>query len=374
LESVTLAFAVVTVAALALLPAETSRSVLAAAASALYEAVPFLALTALLSRIVPAWAVAFAGCGCTLGPSARSVPAAFALALSFGPGVALARVAAAVAVAAGAKRLRPANACGHVAQPAAELAALVPAALAAGALQQAAAFDLHGLAPALQFVAGVLAGGLAAPCALGTAALAATLHRSAPAAAAGLLCSAGLIDARVFVRATRSTGHDGLAYGMLATALLAVGIHRGNGLVHPAIGLALLPCAVACAAFAYRYRRQATSAARVAPALMLAGAFAGASAPQYRATETTMNGLFAGERLTFTGALSNGDVVARYAITCCRADAAPVAVRLSRRLPFGDGTWLCVDGAIVTAPDGALRLEPVSVRRVDPPADPFVYR
>jgi hypothetical protein len=371
---VTLAFAVATVAALALLPAETSRGVLAAAASALYEAVPFLALASVVSRIVPAWAVAFAGCGCTLGPSARSVPAAVALALSFGPGVALARFAAGVVVAAGAKRLRPPTAREHVAQPASELAALVPAALAAGALQQAATFDLHGLAPAFQFVCGALAGALAAPCALGTAALAATLHRTAPVAAAGLLCTAGLLDARVFVRSAHRGGHDALAYGMLATALLAIGIHRGNGLVHPIIGVALVPCAAGCVALAYRHRRQASSAARVAPALMLAGAFAATSAPQYRATETTMNGLFAGERLTFTGALSNGDVVARYAITCCRADAAPIAVRLSRRLPFGDGTWLCLVGAIVTAPDGALRLEPASVRRIDPPADPFVYR
>ena len=370
----TLVFALAAVAALALLPAETSRGVLAAAASALYEAVPFLALTAVLSRIVPAWAVAFAGCGCTLGPSARSVPAAVALALSFGPGVALARVAAAVAVAGGARRLRPADACGHVASPASDLAALVPAALAAGVLQQAVTFDLHGLPPGIQFVAGALAGALAAPCALGTGALAATLHRSAPAAAAGLLCTAGVLDARVFVRPGQRSGHDALAYGMLATALLAVGIHRGNGLVHPIIAVALLPCAAACAALAYRYRRQALRAARVAPALMLAGAFAGAPAPQYRATETTMNGLFAGERLTFTGALSNGDVVARYAITCCRVDAAPIAVRLSRRLPYGEGTWLCVDGAIVTEPDGSLRLEPTAVRRVNPPADPFVYR
>jgi uncharacterized membrane protein (UPF0136 family) len=308
------------------------------------------------------------------GSAARSVPAAVALALSFGPVVALSRVAAAVAVATGAQLLRPVDACGHVAPPAAELAALVPAALAAGALQQAVAFDLHGLAPAVQFVAGALAGALAAPCALGTAALAATLHRTAPAAAAGLLCTAGLLDARVFIRSTYRAGHDALAYGMLATALLVVGTHRGNGLVHPVIGVALLPCAAACAALAYRHRRQALRAARVAPALMLAGAFAGASAPQYRATETTMSGLFAGERLTFTGALSNGDVVARYAITCCRADAAPIAVRLSRRLPFGEGTWLCIDGAIVTASDGALRLEPAAVRRVDPPADPFVYR
>jgi hypothetical protein len=374
LQSVTLAFAVATVAALALLPAETSRGVLASAASALYEAVPFLTLTALLSRTVPAWAVAFAGCGCTLGPSARSVPAAVALALSFGPGVALARLAASIMVAAGVKRLRPADACGHVAQPASELAALVPAALAAGALQQAVAFDLHGLAPLVQFVAGALAGALAAPCALGTAALAATLHRTAPAAAAGLLCTAGLLDARVFVSFTHRTGHDALAYGMLAAALLAVGVHRGNGLVHPLIGVALLPCAAGCAALAYRHRRQALRAARAAPALMLAGAFTATPAPQYRATETTMNGLFAGERLTFTGALSNGDVVARYAITCCRADAAPIAVRLSRRLRFGEGTWLCVAGTIVTATDGALRLEPAAVRRVDPPADPFVYR
>ena len=62
---------------------------------------------------------------------------------------------------------------------------------------------------------------------------------------------------------------------------------------------------------------------------MLAGVMVAAPPPAYTMTETTLTDLFPGERLDFTGRLArNGDSAAlvRYAITCCRADATPVAV------------------------------------------------
>jgi len=80
---------------------------------------------------------------------------------------------------------------------------------------------------------------------------------------------------------------------------------------------------------------------------MLAGALLGAPAPAYRETETTMTGLFAGEHLTFTGALVREgahDAVVRYAVTCCRADAAPVVVRLTRRVAYANGSWFAWTG------------------------------
>jgi uncharacterized membrane protein YcgQ (UPF0703/DUF1980 family) len=109
---------------------------------------------------------------------------------------------------------------------------------------------------------------------------------------------------------------------------------------------------------------------------MLIGALAGAPPLQYSATETTLTDFFPGERLIFTGALSrdtSNDALVRYAITCCRADAAPVAVRLVRPLPYAAGTWLRVDGTLARS-SGELRLRPQRIERIAPPADPFIYR
>lgn len=89
-----------------------------------------------------------------------------------------------------------------------------------------------------------------------------------------------------------------------------------------------------------------------------------------------MTDLFAGERLTFTGALDregSSSAVVRYAITCCRADAAPVAVRIDRAPPYPNGTWLRVEGRVAQNA-GNLRLVTEHAERVAPPADPFLYR
>jgi uncharacterized membrane protein YcgQ (UPF0703/DUF1980 family) len=89
-----------------------------------------------------------------------------------------------------------------------------------------------------------------------------------------------------------------------------------------------------------------------------------------------MSDLFAGERLTFTGALTREgaqSAIVRYAITCCRADAAPVAIRLQRTPPYSAGTWLRIDGRIENLA-GELRLVAQRTVRVAAPTDPFIYR
>lgn len=369
-------YAACIVAIVAIVPAEVVRSVLAGAASALFEALPFVVLTAGLRRLLPPAAVAFAGCGCTPGPSARSVPAAVAMWFSFGPVVALARLVAACAVGTITDaRIRRAGDGGHShgSNLLAELSALVPAAVAAGLLQCLGSWEPQHVAPWLQCIGGALAGAIAAPCGLAIAALAAALHPHAPAAAAGLLCTAGIVNLRSFARARNAAENDALGLAVLAVASIALGLHRGAGFVRPAFGVALLPCAAIAAVATVRFRKQRADALRIAPLIMLAGAFAGSPLPPYLATETTMAGLFAGERLSFTGTVSNRAVVVRYAITCCRADAMPVAVRCTRTLPFADSTWVRVDGTIVER-NGALLLAVSGVQRIAAPTDPFVYR
>jgi uncharacterized membrane protein YcgQ (UPF0703/DUF1980 family) len=109
---------------------------------------------------------------------------------------------------------------------------------------------------------------------------------------------------------------------------------------------------------------------------MLAGALVAAPPPIYRATETTLAGGFPGERVTFLGVLARDashEALVRYAITCCRADAAPVALRLASPVSYPAGTWLRTDGTLVADGD-SLAYEATHVERATPPLDPFVYR
>ena len=259
----------------------------------------------------------------------------------------------------------------------AELRAVLPYAIAAGVtMQLLGTFDPSRLSPVAGALFGTLLGLLAAPCALGAIALAGVLRVHAPAAAAAFLCVAGILDLRTLSpRSSRPADEDAFAYLLLAAALAIVAWHRGDALVNPAFTPALWGCAIAAVGASLTYRRQRSSAARLAPALMLTGALLAAPAPQYRATETTLRDLFAGERLTFTGALArngNASAIVRYAITCCRADAAPVAVRLVEAPRYPIGTWLRVEGSIEDA-GGDFRLVPRRIERVAPPADPFIY-
>jgi hypothetical protein len=197
-----------------------------------------------------------------------------------------------------------------------------------------------------------------------------------PAAAAGFLCVAGILDLRTWMRgAHEHHGHDAFAYLLAAAACVMAAAHGGAGLLNPRFTPALWLCAAACCAWAYRYRDERSMRLRIAPAIMLAGSVLAAPPPVYHATETTLADAFAGERVDFTGAATQSGfatALVRYAITCCRADAAPVAVRLERRLPHLQG-WFHARGVLVAA-GAELRLRASVLQRIPPPADPFVYR
>ncbi|MBV9233065.1 MAG: hypothetical protein JO030_03395 [Candidatus Eremiobacteraeota bacterium] len=371
----------VALASASLWNAEVLRGALATTASVLIEATPFVLAAAILQALAPPMRslIAYLGCGCTHGPSARSLPAAVATWLVFGPAVALARVGAATFVWAFLRRRgKQCEASHDDVQPLQEIAALLPVALAAAAMTVGFAswggVKIGGAAAAA--VGAVL--GFTSPCALGAVALAASLRAHAPAAVTAFLCIAGIVDARALLprRTAVAARHDALAYALVGCTLCAVAARRGAALVHPALCVPLALSAAAAFGCSAIFRRRRCVGARIAPAIMLAGALIGAPQPTYHATETTLSDVFAGEELRFTGALEcerTSCALVRYAITCCRADAAPVAVALRaapRRLA---GTWLRVDGTIERLDDG-LALVPRRLEAIAPPADPFIYR
>jgi hypothetical protein len=376
----TILYGAATLMLAALTSPDMVRSALAVSASALFEATPFLLVSVALARLLPRrhHAAAYLGCGCSSGPSARSIPAVAATWLVFGPQIALARFAAAIFAARFIQRRLRQCADEDAFHLLGELAALLPAALlAAAAMEFFARFDPARLSPLGVTLVGIALGFGAAPCGLGAIAVAGALRLRAPLAAMAFLCVAGIVDFRALAsRAQRCCNHDACAYALLAVSLSVVAWRHGDALVHPAIAVALAICAPVAFLYAIIYRRQACTPARVAPSLMLIGALVGAPPPAYYATETTLADLFPGERLTFTGVLTRQGrscALVRYAITCCRADAAPIAVRLDRTPSYPAGTWLRVKGQIESL-RGDLRLDPQQVERIAPPSDPFVYR
>lgn len=353
-------------------------ALLVTSAATLFESAPFILAATLLTQLPlrrNARLDAYLGCGCGVGPSARSLPAAAATWLIFGPLVAGARLAAAMLVS---RMRRDAHACAHTRTTLlTELHLVAPIAAigACGALLEPALAGFHA-PPALAFAAGTVAAFAMSPCALGGVGFAATLRSTMPAAAAGFLCVAGIADLRAWLRRrTASHQHDALAYLLLALACAIVAAHHGGALLHPKLAFTLWPCALAALHFAYRFRAEHCAQLRIAPALMLAGAMLAAPPPQYHATETTLADAFAGERIDFTGVLTrtgNAATLVRYAITCCRADAAPIVVRLLDPLPQAHG-WMHAHGVLV-ARGNQLRLRVDDVVSVQAPADPFVYR
>jgi hypothetical protein len=359
---------------------EALRVALASAASTLFEATPFLFAGVFLTRALRRDdLVAYLGCGCSTGPSARSLPATAATWIVFGPPIAIGRYLAALLASRLLRRAARSDPCGGAAHILDELATVLPAALlAAAALQGFERFDPLRLPPVGRAAAGALLGFTAAPCGLGAVALAGALRVRAPLCAAAFLCVAGIFDLRALCarHVRRRIAHDALAYAMLAAALGIVAWRHGDALVHPALAGVLGACAVASSLCTIVYRRAIAPNARVAPALMLLGALVAAPPPAYHATETTLTDLFAGERVTFVGTLAiqaRASALVRYAITCCRADAAPTALRLDRTPPYPAGSWLRADGTIESV-NGDLRLVAHALRRVAPPTDPFVYR
>ncbi|HET9394113.1 MAG TPA: hypothetical protein VFO29_11420 [Candidatus Rubrimentiphilum sp.] len=347
------------------------------AAAMLLESAPFVLAGAIAVRLPWRWSgrlTAYLGCGCGAGPSARSLPAAAAAWLVFGPFVAAARLGGALLMECALRK----RDCAHGASSVlAQFGGIWPLAIAGAILVPLfpAIAEAHA-PPEIVFAAAGLAAFISSPCGLGTIGIAAMARTVAPPAAAGFLCVAGIVDLRAFVRVQRSRhGHDCLAYALASLACALVALRGGAALVNPKIALALWPCAIAFAYLTFRYRRESCAALRVGPMIMLAGCMLAAPAPIYRATETTLADAFAGERVDFTGVVvrsGKATALVRYAITCCRADAAPIAIRLDSPLTFRSG-WAHARGALVQRSDG-LRLHADSIEPVSAPLDPFVYR
>lgn len=260
-----------------------------------------------------------------------------------------------------------------------ELERLVPFAIAAAiGAQIAARTELSHANLALQIAAGGAIGFLASPCAIGSVAVAAALRAQASAAAASFLCVAGILDLHALLRqqTPQRNGGDAFAYALLAAGTGMVACRHGAELVRPGFVPALAVCGVAAAALAVSRRNERAARVHAAPAIVLMGALIAAPPPMYRATETTLADIFPGERVSFTGVLTRdrrAAALVRYAITCCRADAAPVVLRLARAASVPPGTWARADGTIVGTPEG-MALAEDSIMPVPAPADPFVYR
>jgi hypothetical protein len=385
---------VLVVATAAVLPAQTLQDVLGTAGATLFEGAPFILAAAVLRRFAAgrfAWLAPLLGCGCGGGPAARSLPAAAATWLAFGPWIALARLAAAIAIGWYLGR-RPAARHRHgpcpdgalhpagdgPVSPLGELAALVPYGFAAGAIAHALPFagDLGRLPVFAAAPLGAILAFVLAPCGLGAVGVAGALRATAPLAAVGFLCIAGIADARTFASAKPRGGESGLAYALCALACAYVAAHNGDALVHPRFTALLWIAAVAFAALGITRRGSNDPRTLAPPALMLTAIAFGTPAPIYRATATTLGDAFPGESLIFTGVVTRNTAttaLVRYAITCCRADAAPIVVRLSDDVPQQNGTWLRAEG-VLESHNGSLELHIRSAHPIPPLTDPYIYR
>jgi hypothetical protein len=369
--------------AVAALPGDGARGMLAAVAGTLFEAAPFVAIAAVVPRRLGGLA-ALAGCGCGRGgvPGALA-PIAFGLCwVTFGPGIAIGRTLAALGVgyALGKLRRRDASHANGPGDPFGELAALATCA--------AAAYGLFEVCPAVTGTAlGAVAFGLAvgalAPCATAGVALASASAAHAPLAAAAILSTSGVFPGLRLVRADphgSARGGDGrFAALTLAAALATIAFSGPSGLVHPR--LLPLDALGALAALAIAFRRTACSrpGSTIALAIaMLAALALGSPQPKLAAAETTLTEGYVGEAAHFTGvayadgATANTRLV-RFAITCCRIDARAIALPLDRRINVPDGTWIGANG-ILASRDGTLILRASEWHAVAAPRDQFVYR
>lgn len=360
---------------------------LAAAAGTLFEASPFV----LFAEMLPAGRlralVSSAGCGCGGSvPGALSLPAIALCWLSFGPPAALARTAAGVALAL-RRRCAASQPAPQSLDPFVELRALAPAAavstLLGGAVAQYAPFaSATPAGGAAAFGAGLLLG-CVSPCGTAAVAVAAGLAPHLGIAAAGVLCTGGLAP-NIF----RFTGRNrqseprgptrersALAARLaLAAALAALALGGPRGFVNPR----LIPFAAcgALAGLANARRTTRVAGALATPGLLFVALAAGSPVPSYATNETRLDDAFAGERIAFTGTVhrhGTATLIQRFEITCCRADASPLAVRMAVPLAFGEGAWVSAGGAMEESA-GSLVLRANEVRRIAPPADPFIYR
>jgi hypothetical protein len=396
-------------AAPAVLPAT-----LAGAAGLLFEALPFVLAASLIERAahragprtqaVAGWALRLAGCGCGRPAGALGLPAIGLCWLAFGPWIALARTAAALVVLSVARRGRrrapgsrpreaPDDQCVTGGGPersdgaADALAGLAFPALL-GALGAALAPSLSAHVPwPIAFALGA-ALGVIVPCVAGSVALATALKSAAPGLAAGALATAGIIavarQEHVDGEGRDDAGYEPAVLGALAVACAWLVARHGAALVHPRLLPLIGAAAIVCAWLALTMGRSGEPRGRpaltswIAPALLLGVLVAGSPTPGLpRADATTLGDAYAGQPLRFCGMTRRdargATTLVRYAITCCRADATPVAIRLDRPIDRPDGTWLEADGVVATDTRGIL-LRVRTSRVVTTPADPFLYR
>jgi hypothetical protein len=372
--------------ALAALPGDGARALLAAVAGTLFEAAPFVAVAAVVPRPFGRL-VALAGCGCGRGgvPGALAPVAVGLCWVTFGPAVAIGRAFAGIAAGLAFRRFRAPTAHRDVHGDAFDE-------LAAVAICAAVSYGLFAMFPAVAATApGSLAFGLiagvVAPCATAGIALASASAPHAPLAAAAILATSGIVPHIRIRRPKPATGnsrdvgdHRGrFAMLAIAAALGIIAWSGPKGLVHPR----LLPLdalgAVAALALGFRGTRSARPARAIAiAASMLAALALGSPQPQVTSAEATLADGYAGEPARFTGVAyaergSAGTRLVRFAITCCRIDAHAIALPLDRRLHVRDGTWIAARG-ILRRSDGTLVLRPSEWHTIVQPSDPFTYQ
>ncbi len=192
-----------------------------------------------------------------------------------------------------------------------------------------------------------------------------------------MLCVSGICDFRSLKREPAALEkHDAFAYVIAAFACAAIASAHGATLLNPRFTIALWASSAALVALAYVHRHARTMHLRWAPIVMTLGALFSHSAPSYTITETTLNDAAPGDAIVFRGILArdgNHDALVRYAITCCRADAQPVVVRLEHPLRERSGDWFSARGTLVGASTGiALRIR--QYEKINAPSDPFIYR
>jgi hypothetical protein len=374
------------------LPPPLLHAALASAAGTTFEATPFVLAALFLRSPRTRRLAALASCGCGELPGALALPAVALCWLTFGPFVALLRVAAAVA---GLALHRPASARATrtCPDPPAELETIAFAAfasaLACDALRLASP-HAGPLGAALLFAAGAFAG-IVSPCASAAVAVSAGLRGTSAAAAAGLLATAGILPPGILTsmlgRCRLRRPHDNalptradgrLNYALLGFACSILVAGGPGGFVHPRLLPAIALAAATCLYLTLRRDDALRTNASIALPLALAGALvAGSPLPRSDVDATNLADAYPGASVRFTGTTrrrGKSSLLVRYAITCCRADASPVALRTERRLEVRDGTWIEAAGTIERDSRGELVLRTGTWRETAPPPDPFIYR
>ena len=161
---------------------------------------------------------------------------------------------------------------------------------------------------------------------------------------------------------------------MLALALALLAARGAAGFVNPRL-LPFAACGSVLALLGMKRPTRSTAAAAV-PVLLLIALVGGSPQGHDVATQTRLEEAYAGEQLTFVGRShrsGGATVLERSLITCCRADAVPIALRVSDVLQIRDGTWIRASGVLARSPNG-LVLRAARWRAIASPADPFLYR